>query len=94
MRRVLIDQARRKQSQKHGGSFQRQDLLPDHLPVHSQFDPIELVAVHEGLDALAEKSERKAELVKLRFFVGLGIPEAADILGRSWCSRTPSWPTG
>jgi RNA polymerase sigma factor (TIGR02999 family) len=79
MRRILVDNARRKKSLKHGGELRHQENA-DVLPAASG-DPLELLAIHEGLDRLAEKSPRKAELVKLRFFLGCTMAEAAQILG-------------
>ena len=54
---------------------------PDDFPVANPRDPLEVMAVHEALDRLAQKSPRKAELVKLRYFLGCTMAEAAQILG-------------
>jgi len=81
MRRILIDQARKRQARRHGGEQQRAharalDLVPD-----LQHRDDELLAVHEVLDRFAQEEPRKAELVKLRYFVGLTLEEAARTMG-------------
>jgi RNA polymerase sigma factor (TIGR02999 family) len=91
MRRILVDNARRKQSHKHGGAVNQQELDPDILPGPKPLDPLEVLALHETLDRLAEKSPRKAELVKLRYFLGCTIPEAAQILGIAPATAEEDW---
>jgi RNA polymerase sigma factor (TIGR02999 family) len=91
MRRILVDIARRKQSRKHGGGIQTQDVAPEILPGPEAMDPLEVLAVHEALDRLAEKSPRKAELVKLRCFLGCTMPEAAQVLGISLATAEEDW---
>ena len=78
MRRILIDKARRKRAQRHGGGQQRQDILEVEIPNPIKDD--ELVALDEALNKFAVEDNQKAELVKLRYFVGLKIEEAAEIL--------------
>jgi RNA polymerase sigma factor (TIGR02999 family) len=78
MRRILIDNARRKRALRHGGGQQRLNL--DDLELSSQAEDDQLLALHEALDKLAARDKLKAELVKLRYFVGLTIPEAAEVL--------------
>jgi RNA polymerase sigma factor (TIGR02999 family) len=90
MRRILVENARRKRSLKRGGAFRRQNNA-DELPVVPPGDPIELLAVHEGLGRLAEKSLRKAELVKLRYFLGCTMAEAAQILGIAQATAEEDW---
>ncbi|MCU0709528.1 MAG: sigma-70 family RNA polymerase sigma factor [Pirellula sp.] len=88
IRRVLIDQARRKRSLKRGGGFVRQEL-DDFPELH---EPIEdLLALDEALIKLASTHPREAELVQLLYFAGLTLPEAAQTLeisprtaGRLW----------
>jgi len=80
MRRILIDNARRKRALRHGGGQQRVDVEQADLAATAEEDD-QLLAVHEALDALAAQDKVKAELVKLRYFVGLTIPEAAEVLG-------------
>jgi len=81
MRRILVDQARRKQSRKHGGELVRQDL--DALEVALPEVPEDLVALDEALTKLAALDKTAADLVHLRFFAGLPLPEAAHLLGIS-----------
>jgi RNA polymerase sigma factor (TIGR02999 family) len=91
MRRILVENARRKQTRKHGGGLVRQDLDPDDFPGAARHDPLELLAVHETLDRLAQKSPRKAELVKLRYFLGCTMAEAAHILGIATATAEEDW---
>jgi RNA polymerase sigma factor (TIGR02999 family) len=91
MRRILVERVRRRQSRKHGGGIPCQDLDPDHLPERQSLDPIKVLAVHEGLEKLAIKSPRKAELVKLRFFLGCTMAEAAEILGIALSTAEEDW---
>src|SRR6478735_6054775 len=79
MRRILVEQARQKKSAKGGGKLQRVELNDDGLLAPSR--NIDLVALDEALDKLASRDCRKAELVKLRFFAGLTIEQAAAALG-------------
>jgi RNA polymerase sigma factor (TIGR02999 family) len=78
MRRLLIDNARRKQAEKHGGGWQRHDLLEAELAIDSTGG--ELFAVDEALSQLATQEPVIARLVELRFFAGLTLPEAAKCL--------------
>lgn len=90
MRRILVENARRRASLKRGGNPHRADLDPDEIAVAAR-DPIELIAIHETLDRLAVKSPRKAELVKLRYFLGCTIAEAAEILGIAPATAEEDW---
>lgn len=89
MRRILIDRARRKRAARHGGDQQRVDIL-DVDPAASSDDD-ELLAVHEALDKLAARDPARAELVKLRYFVGMTIAEAAEVLGISEPTAKRYW---
>ncbi len=90
MRRILIDRARRKNAARHGGGVEHVDA--DGIEVAAPFEvDEELVAVHEALDALAAHDERKAELVKLRYFAGLTIEQAAELLGISAPTAKRDW---
>ena len=84
MRRILIDNARRKHSLKQGGDLARQELVESRI--ESPQDTDELLALDEALDKLAETDSTSAKLVKLRYFAGLTVPQAAEVLGVS--SRT------
>ena len=90
MRRILIDRARRKLAAKNGAGAEHVDA--DDLEIAAPTDKAdELLAVHEALDALATHDPRKAELVKLRYFAGLSIDEAADVLGISAPTAKRDW---
>ena len=81
MRHILIDDARRKHALRHGGGQQRVDV--DDLQIAVPAPDEELLAVNEALDRLARLDPAKADLVKLRFFVGMTMTEAAAALGIS-----------
>jgi RNA polymerase sigma factor (TIGR02999 family) len=82
MRRILIDRARRKRAVRHGGVQQRVDFQDVDL-ASSTNDDDQLLAVSEALDKLAVQHIVEAELVKLRYFVGMTNDEAAEVLGIS-----------
>jgi len=90
MRRILIDNARRKRCVRHGGELERVDLAAIQVPAPVS-DEAELLAVHEAVDELAVVDPRKAELVKLRFFVGLNFAEVAKVLGISEATAKRDW---
>ena len=79
MRRILVDHARRKQSLKRGAGAERVEL--DEAVFELAAPAEELLAVHEALDQLAAEDATAAELVKLRYFVGMTMEEAATALG-------------
>ena len=81
MRRILVDRARRRQAIKHGGHLERVDL--DGVELAGLGDDSLVLKVQEALERLAGEDPEKAEVVKLRFFVGLENAEAAAILGVS-----------
>jgi RNA polymerase sigma factor (TIGR02999 family) len=81
MRRILIEAARRKHSQQRGGHLQREELTESTLVLERPTD--EILAVDEALTKLAGADPLAADLVKLRYFVGLSLPEAAEALGIS-----------
>ena len=91
IRRILIDNARRKLSGKHGGGVVNRRAKPDDFPAENPRDPLEVMAVHEALDRLAQKSPRKAELVKLRYFLGCTMAEAAQILDVAPATAEEDW---
>lgn len=80
MRRILIDGARKRRALRHGGGGVRVDLADEELPAPGQNDD-QLLAVHEALDALAAEDSDCAELVKLRYFAGMKMEEAAKAMG-------------
>jgi len=89
MRRILVDQARRRQAAKRGGDALREELHDS--AIAAPRPPEELLAVHELLDRLAEIDPAAARLVKLRFFVGLNMNEVAQALGISVRSAQGIW---
>jgi RNA polymerase sigma factor (TIGR02999 family) len=88
MRRILIDNARRKGRPKHGGDRQRIALDPE-LPANRP--GVDLGALDDALTRLEQREPAKAQLVKLRFFAGLTIPEAARALGISIATAERHW---
>ena len=89
MRRILIERARRKLSAKHGAGAEH--VAADEIEIAAPSKDDELLAVHDALDALDAHDARKAELVKLRYFAGLTIDEAADVLGISTPTAKRDW---
>ena len=89
MRHILIDSARRKRALRHGGGQVRVNL--DGIDLATPADDDELLAVHEVLDKLAAEAPEKAELVKLRYFVGMTFEEAAETLGISVVTAKRHW---
>jgi RNA polymerase sigma factor (TIGR02999 family) len=81
MRRILIDNARRKKARRHGGGQARLDI--DDIQISAASKDDELLEVHEALHKLSIEDEGLAQLVKLRFFVGLTNKEAGEIMGVS-----------
>jgi RNA polymerase sigma factor (TIGR02999 family) len=89
MRRILIDNARRKQRPKHGGDRRR--VAADVAAPRPETPLEDLLALSEALDKLAKEEPAKAELVKLRYFAGLTMREAADVLGVSLATTERHW---
>ena len=89
MRRILVEHARRKKRLKHGGARQRVDL--DSGCQVASAPSLDLVAMDEALSRLAETEPAKAKLVKLRFFAGLTMPEAALALEISLATAERYW---
>jgi RNA polymerase sigma factor (TIGR02999 family) len=89
MRRILVENARRKRTQKQGGGLRRQDAEEVQLAAP---EPIEdLLALDEALNKLAQKDRLKAELVQLRYFAGMTIEEAAHVLHISAATAKRYW---
>jgi RNA polymerase sigma factor (TIGR02999 family) len=78
MRRILIERARRRHALKHGGDAEHEPLDESRLALVAPTD--EMLAVHEALDRLAAEDPQAADLVKLRYFAGMSMPEAAAAL--------------
>jgi RNA polymerase sigma factor (TIGR02999 family) len=89
MRRILIDRARGKLALKRGARPRRLDL--DRVDVAVQADDETLLAINEALEKLASHDPQSAEVVKLRFFVGLDYTEAATALGISERTAKRAW---
>lgn len=89
MRRILVDRARQKKSQKRGGARLRVEFREDVLAAPEDCE--EILAVHEALDKLAAADPQAAQLVKLRYFAGLSIDETASMLSISPRSADRVW---
>jgi RNA polymerase sigma factor (TIGR02999 family) len=89
MRRILVENARRKQSLKRGGDRVRLEL--DHVDAPEPQPPEELLALDEALGRLAAVDAQKAELVKLRYFAGLTLEQAAKVLNISAATAGRYW---
>ena len=95
MRRILIDRARRKQAIRHGAGQERVDV--DELELVAPAADEELLAVNEALERFGVVDPKKTELVKLRYFIGMTIEEAASVLGVSeptakrWWNYARAW---
>jgi RNA polymerase sigma factor (TIGR02999 family) len=89
MRRILIARARRKHTQRRGSGAEHRDL--DEIEIASPAPDDRLLALNEALDRFATLEPRQAELVKLRYFVGVTIEEAADVLGISEATAKRWW---
>jgi len=89
MRRILVENARRKKSAKRGGGHLRIDL--DSVAAAAEEKSDELIALDEALIKLAAQDSMKANLVKLRFFTGLSIDQAAEVLGISRATAIRHW---
>ncbi len=98
MRRILIDRARRRIASKRGAGAERIDLDEVEIP-SPMADDDQLLAVNEALEKFAALDPRKAELVKLRYFVGMSFDEAATALGiavptaKQWWAYARAWLT-
>jgi hypothetical protein len=89
MRRILIQNVRRKRAIKHGGERRRVELGEGHLVTNeSEFD---LIALSEALDSLAMEDAEAADLAKLRIFAGLSVDDAGAALGLPHTSAYRSW---
>jgi len=89
MRRILVENARRRSAQKRGGDRQRVEL--EGIAVVTEPPDDELLALDAALDRLAEEDPKKAELVKLRYFAGLTVEQAAEALGISRATADRYW---
>jgi RNA polymerase sigma factor (TIGR02999 family) len=98
MRRILVENARRKHAIKRGGGWRRQDLDPDQF--HASAESDDLLALQEAMDRLTAADPQVAELVTLRYYAGLSLPQAAATLGLSlrtaerWWAYARAWLLG
>jgi len=89
MRRILIDQARRREAIKRGGALNRQDVME--VEIAAPEPGVDLLALDEALTRFMQLDPGKAELVRLRYFAGLTIPQAAEALGISTTTADRYW---
>jgi RNA polymerase sigma factor (TIGR02999 family) len=89
MRRILVDQARKKQSRKRGGGLQRNQIEDLEIAAPEPF--VDLLAVNESLQRFEQVHQVAADLVKLRYYAGLTIPQAAEALGVSTTTADRYW---
>jgi RNA polymerase sigma factor (TIGR02999 family) len=90
MRRILVDRARRRKAARHGGELHRTEWVEDCIPAPSGKEE-EILAVHEVLDRLAEIKPRKAQVAKLRYFIGMTTEEIAEALDISNATVARDW---
>lgn len=89
MRRILVDQARRKQTERRGGGLKRHAL--EYVEIVAPEPSLDVVALDEALSRFEQIDQLKADLVKLRYFAGLTIPQAAEALGVSSATADRYW---
>jgi len=89
MRRILIDRARRKRARRHGGGQRRVNVEEVEIAADAEDDRV--LAISDALDKFAARDKVKAELVKLRYFVGMTIEESAQVLGISEPTAKRYW---
>jgi len=91
MRRILIDQARRKNAHRHGGDHQRTDLNESRIESPATTKADKIVALDEALEKLAVSDSATAELISLRYFVGLSVADTAEVLDVSQRTVKRNW---
>jgi RNA polymerase sigma factor (TIGR02999 family) len=91
MRRILVENARRKRRRKRGGGLARADVEPAELPARQTRPIDEVLAIDSALDRLADADPTAAELVKLRYFAGCSIEQAAELLSISPRTANRLW---
>ena len=89
MRRILVENARRKQTKKHGGDRKRLELAEADLLTNR--DPAEFLILNDAIDALTAEDPTAGNLAKLRFFTGLSVDEAAEMLGLAHTTAYRQW---
>jgi len=91
MRRILIEGARRRHARRHGGGLEKVSSDAADLDIAAPAADDELLRLHEALDGLAAHDPRKAELVKMNYFIGLTLEESAQVLGISTRTAERDW---
>jgi len=91
IRRILVDHARSKDAQKRGGAGRRERLTGLQVVSPESTDEVDLLALDEALDRLRQISPRQAQIVELRYFAGLSIPEMAELLAIGERSVSREW---
>ena len=91
MGRILIESARRRRAVRHGGGLEKVSSDAAALDIAAPAADEELLLLHEALDALAAHEPRKAELVKMNYFIGLSLEESAQVLGISTRTAERDW---
>jgi RNA polymerase sigma factor (TIGR02999 family) len=89
MRRILVDQARRRRTERQGGGLKRHAL--EHVEIAAPEPSLDVLAINEALARFEQIDRLKADLVKLRYFAGLTIPQAAEALGVSSATVARYW---
>jgi RNA polymerase sigma factor (TIGR02999 family) len=90
MRRILVDQARLRRAEKRGGGWERVTLVDDELSVDAP-DQVDILALHESLERLSAFDPQQERIVELRYFGGLTIDEAAEVMGISAATVVREW---
>jgi RNA polymerase sigma factor (TIGR02999 family) len=91
MRRILVDSARRKKTQRKGGDYRRVDLAASEALTEEQLRCDDLLVLDQALEKLSQKDPVKANVVKLRYFAGLTIEQTAGSLGMSPATAKRYW---
>ena len=91
MRRILVEKARHRKRLRHGGDRRREPLDENEPALAAAVDPVDLLALDEALARLEAASPRRAQLVKLRYFAGLTLPAAAELIGVSRSTAEADW---
>ena len=89
MRRILVDHARARRADKRGGAWERVTLVDDHVAGGAQ--DVGVLALHDSLERLAALNPRQERIVELRYFGGLTIQEAAEVVGVSEATAVRDW---
>jgi RNA polymerase sigma factor (TIGR02999 family) len=92
MRRILVDHARKQRADKRGGGAAKVEFVESVIEANAP--PEEILSLHEVLTELEHEDPQAAELVKLRYFIGLSMQEAADALGLKKRTAESVWEYG